>query len=160
MLFWRKLQGSVWILWKTSGETPEQGRPGVRLVSFHNDKSKKPKLRLFFISQIDPTLIHINIRGRRPLRLQQIYYAALDAYVGLEIYLKLIQMAEEKGIAPDRLLLTWFLGCALCNQFGIAIGLLMKAWWQNAQVVQGVDDGPHPWRRQKWLVIKQDVKTG
>ena len=66
----------------------------------------KPKLRLFVISQIDHILIHINIRGRRPLRLQQIYYAALDAYVGLEIYLKLIQMAEEKGIAPDRLLLT------------------------------------------------------
>ena len=66
----------------------------------------KPKLRLFVISQIDPIIIHINIRGRRPLRLQQIYYAALDAYVGLEIYLKLIQMAEEKGIAPDRLLLT------------------------------------------------------
>ena len=66
----------------------------------------KPKLRLFVISQIDHILIHINIRGRRPLRLQQIYYAALDAYVGLEIYLKLIQMAEEKGIAPDRSLIT------------------------------------------------------
>ena len=62
----------------------------------------KPKLRLFVISQIDPIIIHINIRGRRPLRLQQIYYAALDAYVGLEIYLKLIQIAEEKGIALDR----------------------------------------------------------
>ena len=30
----------------------------------------------------------------------------------------------------------------------------------ESQVVQGVDDGPHPWRRQKWLVIKQDVETG
>ena len=66
----------------------------------------KPKLRLFVISQIDPIIIHINIRGRRPLRLQQIYYAALDAYVGLEIYLKLVQMAEEKGIALERLLIT------------------------------------------------------
>ena len=55
-----------------------------------------------FISHIDPILIHVNIRGRRPHRLQQIYYAALDAYVGLEIYLKLIQMAEEKGVALDR----------------------------------------------------------
>ena len=58
------------------------------------------------ISYTDPFLNHINIRGRRPLRLQQIYYAALDAYVGLEIYLKLIQMAEEKGIALDRSLIT------------------------------------------------------
>ena len=66
-------------------------------------KSKVPsKLRILFISHIDPILIHVNIRGRRPLRLQQIYYAALDAYVGLEIYLKLIQMAEEKAIALDR----------------------------------------------------------
>ena len=54
------------------------------------------------ISYTDPFLNHINIRGRRPLRLQQIYYAALDAYVGLEIYLKLVQMAEEKGIALHR----------------------------------------------------------
>ena len=58
------------------------------------------------ISYTDPFLNHINIRGRRPLRLQQIYYAALDAYVGLEIYLKLIQMAEENGIALDRSLIT------------------------------------------------------
>ena len=66
-------------------------------------KSKVPsKLRILFTSHIDPILIHVNIRGRRPLRLQQIYYAALDAYVGLEIYLKLIQMAEEKGVALDR----------------------------------------------------------
>ena len=70
-------------------------------------KSKVPsKLRILVFSHIDPILNHINIRGRRPLRLQQIYYAALDAYVGLEIYLKLIQMAEEKGIALDRYLIT------------------------------------------------------
>ena len=75
----------------------------------------KSKLRLFVISQIDPIIIHINIRGRRPLRLQQIYYAALDAYVGLEIYLKLIQMAEGKGIAPDRLPDFWGVHCAISS---------------------------------------------
>ena len=75
----------------------------------------KSKLRLFVISQIDPIIIHINIRGRRPLRLQQIYYAALDAYVGLEIYIKLIQMAEEKGIAPDRLPDFWGVHCAISS---------------------------------------------
>ena len=139
MLFWYKFQGSVWILWSTSGKTPEQSRPGVRLVSFHNDMSK-PKLRLFVISQIDPIIIHINIRGRRPLRLQQIYYAALDAYVGLEIYLKLVQMAEEKGIALDRSLITWFLGCDCA--ISLALQLVL-----NVSPITECAGCPRYWRR-------------
>jgi len=42
--------------------------------------------------------------GRRPLRMQQIYYAALDAFAGLELYERLHQLAEKKGVSSDRLM--------------------------------------------------------
>ena len=41
-------------------------------------------------------------RGRRPLRLPQMYYAALDAFAGLEMLQRLRQLAEEKGVAAQR----------------------------------------------------------
>ena len=41
-------------------------------------------------------------RGRRPLRLPQMYYAALDAFAGLEMLQRLRHLAEEKGVAAQR----------------------------------------------------------
>ena len=49
-----------------------------------------------------PTFQHLLPRGRRPLRLPQMYYAALDAFAGLEMLQKLRQLAEEKGVAAQR----------------------------------------------------------
>ena len=50
---------------------------------------------------------------------------------------------------------THYLILGVCNQFERNRNWpLLKAGWQNAQVVEGVDDGPHPWSRQRWLVIE------
>ena len=40
--------------------------------------------------------------------MQQMYYAALDAFAGLELYERLHKLAEEKGVSSDRFGSTFF----------------------------------------------------
>ena len=132
MLFWWKFQGSVWILWGTPGETLEQGRPGVRLVSFHNDMSK-PKLRLCY----QPDWPHFN-----PCKHQgaQTSPSPTNLLCCPWCLCRTGNLSQTDPNGRRKRNCSWqvthYLILGVCNQFGIAIGLLMteyascpRCWW-------------------------------
>ena len=72
------------------------------------------------------------------------YYAALDAFVGLELYERLHQLAEEKGIPSDRFSSTFLpfkhlLNVKATQDFTFLISIVIF----DAQVDEGADWTPH-----------------